>query len=72
MDQRLPQGTRRVVKRRTRTLAEVLDELGVPAHVDLLSLDSEGSELEILKGADLGRRSFSYILLEHNFREPQR
>ena len=46
-----------------RTLQSILDELGV-SHVDFLSLDTEGFELEVLRGCDFARTSFSFMLIE--------
>jgi FkbM family methyltransferase len=46
-----------------RTLQSIFDEREV-SHVDFLSLDAEGYELQILKGCDFGRVSFSYMLIE--------
>ena len=37
-----------------------------------LSLDTEGSELEILKSVDLQKYTFGLIDVEHNFIEPRR
>jgi FkbM family methyltransferase len=46
-----------------RTLQSILDEENV-SHVDFLSLDAEGYELEILRGVDFRRTTFSYMLIE--------
>lgn len=46
-----------------RTLQSILDERGV-SHVDFLSLDAEGYELQILRGVDFPRTTFSYMLIE--------
>jgi FkbM family methyltransferase len=46
-----------------RTLQSIIDEHGV-THVDFLSLDAEGYELEILRGCDFTRVSFSFMLIE--------
>merc|ERR1712196_714781 len=62
----------RSIQLETHTLSQILDSLKMPEHIDFLSLDTEGSELDILMGADLGRRSFGYIVVEHNFEEPYR
>jgi len=48
------------------TLNEVLDDNNAPPFIHYLSLDTEGSELEILKGVDLGRYTFGYLCIEHN------
>ncbi len=46
-----------------RTLQSLLDERGV-THVDFLSLDAEGYELEILHGVDLSKTTFGHMLVE--------
>jgi hypothetical protein len=53
-------------KKVTRTLADILDESSFPKHVDFLSLDTEGSELDILSTFPFDRRSFGAVLVEHN------
>jgi FkbM family methyltransferase len=57
---------------RTETLTDVLDRAGAPAVIEYLSLDTEGSELAILRGIDWSRYRFLLIHVEHNFVEPQR
>ena len=47
-----------------RSLQDILEESGAPQAIDLMSLDVEGSELEVLKGIDFKRYSFRYILVE--------
>jgi len=42
------------------------DSLDLPNHIDYLQLDTEGSELEILKSIDWGIQKISYICLEDN------
>lgn len=56
----------------TETLTEVLDRSGAPEDIDYLSLDTEGSELAILRGVDWGRYRFKLIHVEHNYVEPNR
>ncbi|WP_158222564.1 FkbM family methyltransferase [Rhodopirellula sp. MGV] len=46
-----------------RTLQSILDECSV-RHVDLLSLDVEGYELEVLKGVAFDKTTFDWILVE--------
>lgn len=56
------------VELETKTLTQILDEHKAPSYIDYMSLDTEGSELEILKGLDFGKYTIGYISVEHNFR----
>jgi FkbM family methyltransferase len=60
------------VKVKTRTLANLFIEHRAPAEIDYLSIDTEGSEIEVLKGIDWERHTFGFISIEHNFIEPRR
>jgi len=51
------------IKVAVRTLDNILDELQAPRN-DLLSIDTEGMELNVLRGFDLVKRSPKLILLE--------
>jgi len=51
----------------TVTLNDLLAEHGSPSEIDYLSLDTEGSELDILKGLDLERYRFGFMTIEHNY-----
>jgi FkbM family methyltransferase len=55
----------------TISLNDLLDKYKAPSHVDYLSIDTEGSEFEILNAFDFSRRTFGVITCEHNF-TPQR
>ena len=55
------------IKLKTKTLTEILDEHNAPNYIDYLSLDTEGSELEILKGLDMNKYTIGYISVEHNY-----
>jgi FkbM family methyltransferase len=55
----------------TISLNDLLAAHGAPPVVDYLSIDTEGSELEILRSFDFSRHSFSIITAEHNY-TPQR
>lgn len=46
-----------------RSLQSILDEVGL-RHINLFSLDTEGYELNILKGIDFSRTKFDYLLIE--------
>jgi FkbM family methyltransferase len=56
----------------TITLQDLLLEHKAPNIIHYLSLDTEGTELEILKSVNLETYKFIYINLEHNFIEPRR
>ena len=47
-----------------RTLESILDEALAPSEMDLLSLDVEGSEIEVLKGLNHSRYKFHFICVE--------
>lgn len=51
----------------TITLTEVLREYNFPRNFEYLSIDTEGSELEVLKGLDFDQFSPILITIEHNF-----
>jgi len=49
-----------------RTLQSILDEARAPAVIDYWSLDTEGSELAILKSFPFDRYRFRVLTVEHN------
>ena len=51
---------------------DLLEKSNAPLFIDYLSLDTEGSELEILKSVDLQKYTFGLIDVEHNYVEPRR
>jgi FkbM family methyltransferase len=56
----------------TKTLTDILDEFGAPLFIEYLSLDTEGSELEVLKGINFDKYAFGFMTIEHNWVEPRR
>lgn len=60
------------IKVETQNLTEILIDAGAPKFIEFLSLDTEGSELDILKGLDHSLFTFGYISVEHNYKEPVR
>jgi FkbM family methyltransferase len=56
----------------TITLNDLLEKSNAPLFIDYLSLDTEGSELEILKSVDLKKYTFGLIDVEHNYSQPRR
>ncbi len=61
-----------VITATTITLTDLLDKYNAPSFIHYLSLDTEGSELEILRCLDFERYRFGRIDVEHNFVEPRR
>jgi hypothetical protein len=57
---------------KTITLTDLLKNANAPAFIDYLSLDTEGSEFEILKVHDFSKYKFGLIDVEHNHIEPTR
>ena len=51
----------------TVSLDDLLDEHSAPDRIDYLSVDTEGSEYEILGTFDFSRREIGIITVEHNF-----
>ena len=66
------ENNRTVIDVETITLNDILDENEAPLFIDYLSLDTEGTELEILKSVDLNKYTFGLIDVEHNYLEPER
>lgn len=56
----------------TITLLDVLNNANAPSFIEYMSLDTEGSEFEILKGVDFNKYTFGLIDIEHNYNEPRR
>jgi FkbM family methyltransferase len=49
------------------TLTRILEDSDAPSTIDFMSIDTEGSELDVLMGLDFGRYKFKFITVEHNF-----
>lgn len=56
----------------TVSLLDLLDQYNAPRKIDYLSIDTEGSEFEILNSFDFNKYSFGVITVEHNFIEQKR
>jgi FkbM family methyltransferase len=51
----------------TVSLNDLLAAHGAPSEIDYISIDTEGSELEILEGFDFERHRVHVFTIEHNF-----
>ena len=60
------------IKVQTISLLDVLNKVNAPSFIEYMSLDTEGSELEILKSFDFEKYIFGLIHVEHNYIEPRR
>jgi len=56
----------------TVTLDEVLRENDAPSFIEYISIDTEGSELEVLKGIDFSSFSIGAFTIEHNNNQIQK
>ena len=50
---------------KTISLNDLLSEHGAPEHIDYMSVDTEGSEFDILQALDFDRWSFGVLTVEH-------
>jgi FkbM family methyltransferase len=56
----------------TISLNDLLSSEGAPKRISLLSIDTEGSELEILRSLDFSSWQFDMIVCEHNFQKSRK
>ena len=63
---------KQTIQVKTLTLFDLLEKANAPKFIDYLSIDTEGSEYEILKNFDFSKYTFGLIDVEHNFVEPRR
>jgi len=55
---------------KVRSLTSVLDQMGYPHNIDFISIDTENTELDVLKGLNLTKYKVRYFIIENNFNEP--
>jgi FkbM family methyltransferase len=59
----------RIYKVDTISLNDLLKKYNAPKIIDYLSIDTEGSEFEIIRNFDFSKYKFNFISCEHNFNE---
>ena len=62
----------KIIDVETISMNDLLDNNNAPNFIDYLSIDTEGSEFEILKTINYDKYTFGIIHVEHNYIEPQR
>jgi FkbM family methyltransferase len=55
---------------KVRSLNSLLEELQFPKDIDFISIDTENTELDVLKGIDLTKYNVKLLVIENNFNEP--
>lgn len=60
---------RRLCKTKVRSLTSLLDELQYPSNIDFVSIDTENTELDVLKGIDFAKYNIKCFVIENNFNE---
>lgn len=55
-----------IIKVKTKNLTKLLEENNAPNFIDYLSIDTEGSEYDILNSHNFDKYKFGYITVEHN------
>ena len=61
-----------IINVKTISFSDLLKKSDAPKFIEYLSIDTEGSELEILSSIDFNTYKFGMIDVEHNFVEPRR
>jgi len=54
-----------IQKVETETLTDILERLDAPTYIHYLSIDTEGADIEVLKGIDFNKYTFGLINIEH-------
>jgi FkbM family methyltransferase len=68
----LVEANKTTIQVQTISLLDVLDTANAPSFIEYMSLDTEGSEFEILKNFNFEKYTFGLIDVEHNYVEPRR
>ena len=75
-DQRLIDSHRHLITQtstcmvKVRSLNSLLEELNFPKKIDFISIDTENTELDVLKGIDFNTYDIKLLVIENNYNEP--
>ena len=61
---------REEIKVKCKTLTSILDENNFPTEIDIISIDTENTEIDVLKGFDLNKYKVKVFVIENNYNEP--
>ena len=53
----------------TRTLDHILEQNNIDTHINFISIDTEGTELDVLHGLDLNRWDVDLLVIENNYED---
>ena len=56
-------------KVKVRSLTSLLDELSFPLNIDFISIDTENTELDVLRGFNINKYNVKLFVIENNFNE---
>ena len=56
---------------RVKRLTSILDEENWPKEIDFISVDTEGTEIDVLRGLDLGKYKVKLLVVENNFEDSE-
>lgn len=70
--ERVRQNTSNVIEVSTINMNDLLDKNNAPKFIEYLSLDTEGTEFEILESTDFTKYTFGVIHVEHNYQVERR
>jgi FkbM family methyltransferase len=60
-----------IVKVQERTLDNIIADFDWVTHIDFISIDTEGTELDVLKGFDIPKWNVKLFCIENNFNDPE-
>jgi FkbM family methyltransferase len=56
-------------KVKVRSLTSLLDELNFPLNIDFISIDTENTEFDVLKGININKYNIKLFVIENNYNE---